>query len=168
MPHLDGIEVREYQRAIAKSALESNTLVVLPTGLGKTVVALLVAVERLGMFPGEKVLKSASKEERVKAQHLLAGTMLLYLAGSGKGPVETFVWEKKELEALVESGLLTREEIQPLLEVCKLVYFDGPPIEGRSAVQLEEDRLTDEQMKRITASAYRRFHLASEQMARKP
>jgi len=54
MPHLDGIEVREYQRAIAKSALESNTLVVLPTGLGKTVVALLVAVERLGMFPDGK------------------------------------------------------------------------------------------------------------------
>jgi len=51
-----GIEVREYQRAIAKSALESNTLVVLPTGLGKTAVALLVAVERLGMFPEGKVL----------------------------------------------------------------------------------------------------------------
>ena len=56
MPDLFGIEVREYQRAIAKSALESNTLVVLPTGLGKTVVALLVAVERLGMFPDGKVL----------------------------------------------------------------------------------------------------------------
>ena len=31
-------------------------MVVLPTGLGKTVVALLVAVERLGMFPEGKVL----------------------------------------------------------------------------------------------------------------
>jgi len=29
---------------------------VLPTGLGKTAVALLVAVERLAMFPGGKVL----------------------------------------------------------------------------------------------------------------
>jgi ERCC4-related helicase len=56
MPHLDGIEVREYQRAIAKSALESNTLVVLPTGLGKTIIALLVAVERLSMFPDCKVV----------------------------------------------------------------------------------------------------------------
>jgi len=41
MPDLFGVEVREYQRAIAKSALESNTLVVLPTGLGKTIIALL-------------------------------------------------------------------------------------------------------------------------------
>jgi Fanconi anemia group M protein len=56
MPDLFGIEVREYQRAIAKSALESNTLVVLPTGLGKTIVALLVAVERLSMFPDGKVV----------------------------------------------------------------------------------------------------------------
>jgi len=51
-----GIEVREYQHAIAKSALESNTLVVLPTGLGKTIIALLVAVDRLSMFPDGKVV----------------------------------------------------------------------------------------------------------------
>jgi len=56
MPYPFGIEVREYQRAIAKSALESNTLVVLPTGLGKTIIALLVAVERLSKFPDGKVL----------------------------------------------------------------------------------------------------------------
>jgi len=50
------IEAREYQRAIAKSALEANTLVVLPTGLGKTIVALLVATERLAAHPDSKVL----------------------------------------------------------------------------------------------------------------
>lgn len=51
-----GIETREYQKAIANSARESNTLVVLPTGLGKTIVALLVALERLGKLPGSKTL----------------------------------------------------------------------------------------------------------------
>jgi len=56
MPYPFGIEVREYQRAIAKSALESNTLVVLPTGLGKTIIALLVAAERLSEFSGGKVV----------------------------------------------------------------------------------------------------------------
>ena len=64
MSHPLGIEIREYQSTIAKSALESNTLVVLPTGLGKTAVALLVAVERLSMFPGGKVLVLAPKVER--------------------------------------------------------------------------------------------------------
>ena len=41
------IEHREYQSNIAKSAVKASTLVVLPTGLGKTIVALLVLVEEL-------------------------------------------------------------------------------------------------------------------------
>src|SRR5438105_12264907 len=51
-----GVEPREYQRAIAKSALAANTLVVLPTGLGKTIVALLVAADRLTSYPQGKIL----------------------------------------------------------------------------------------------------------------
>jgi len=41
------IEPREYQIRIAESALRGNTLVVLPTGLGKTIIAAMVAAERL-------------------------------------------------------------------------------------------------------------------------
>jgi len=51
-----GITAREYQRKIAETALTGNTLVVLPTGLGKTIIALLVAVKRLSLFPASKVL----------------------------------------------------------------------------------------------------------------
>jgi len=41
------IEARDYQEAIVKTALTGNTLCVLPTGLGKTSIAALVAAERL-------------------------------------------------------------------------------------------------------------------------
>ncbi len=51
-----GISAREYQEKIAESASKANTLVVLPTGLGKTVIALLVALNRMSAFPQEKVL----------------------------------------------------------------------------------------------------------------
>jgi len=51
-----GIEPREYQKAIAESAATANTLVVLPTGLGKTIIALLVAEKRLSKHPDHKVL----------------------------------------------------------------------------------------------------------------
>jgi DNA-binding transcriptional ArsR family regulator len=71
-------------------------------------------------FEGEKFLNSASKEERIRAQQHLAGMLLLYLGGGGGGPMaESFSWHKEDLEALVESGLLTRREVQPLLECCK-------------------------------------------------
>ncbi len=43
----ESIEVREYQRNIVSKALQGNTLVVLPTGLGKTVIAAILAAERL-------------------------------------------------------------------------------------------------------------------------
>lgn len=40
---------REYQTRIASKALSSSTLVVLPTGLGKTVIALMVIAEKLNL-----------------------------------------------------------------------------------------------------------------------
>jgi len=47
---------RAYQEKIVQSCLKKNTLVVLPTGMGKTKVAILTAVERIKMFPSSKVL----------------------------------------------------------------------------------------------------------------
>lgn len=41
------IQAREYQLSIAEAAKRTNTLVVLPTGLGKTIIALLVALDAL-------------------------------------------------------------------------------------------------------------------------
>jgi len=54
-----GFEPREYQRRIADAASAANTLVVLPTGLGKTMIAILVAASRLEKFPKGKVLVMA-------------------------------------------------------------------------------------------------------------
>jgi Fanconi anemia group M protein len=53
------VEDREYQRRIVERALEANTLVVLPTALGKTVIAELVAAELLHRYPGCRVLMMA-------------------------------------------------------------------------------------------------------------
>ena len=41
------VEARTYQLTLAKSALKDSSMIVLPTGLGKTVVALLVMADRL-------------------------------------------------------------------------------------------------------------------------
>lgn len=50
------IEDRDYQRNILKTASSKNTLIVLPTGTGKTPIAILLAAERLQSFPDSKIL----------------------------------------------------------------------------------------------------------------
>ena len=47
---------RDYQNNIKDTCMDNNTLVILPTGLGKTKIALLTSVERLKKFPKSKVL----------------------------------------------------------------------------------------------------------------
>jgi Fanconi anemia group M protein len=56
MEFLIGIEPRDYQRTIFEKCVEKNCLIVVPTGLGKTLIALMLAIERLKKFPSEKIL----------------------------------------------------------------------------------------------------------------
>ncbi len=50
------LDLRRYQESIIARAIEENTLVVLPTGLGKTIVAAMVAAHRLHKYPNSRVL----------------------------------------------------------------------------------------------------------------
>src|SRR5512137_299493 len=85
----ESIESREYQLSIAMRALEGNTMVVLPTGLGKTAVALLVAASRLHN-DGGRVLVLAPTKPLVE-QHLRFFQKLLVLPGSGPDQSPPFV-----------------------------------------------------------------------------
>jgi len=59
---------RDYQKAIFETAKENNTLVVLPTGIGKTLIALMLSIERLKKFPTSKSLFLAPTKPLVE-QH---------------------------------------------------------------------------------------------------
>jgi len=52
----NALKLRRYQESIIARAVDENTLVVLPTGLGKTVIAAMVAAVRLHKYPESKVL----------------------------------------------------------------------------------------------------------------
>ncbi len=53
---IKNFQPRIYQSSICKTIESSNTLVVLPTGLGKTKIAILAAINRLNAIPGSKAL----------------------------------------------------------------------------------------------------------------
>ena len=82
----DRVEERRYQTAMVEGCLGCNTLVILPTGLGKTVVALRVAAEYLKTG---KVLILAPTKPLVD-QHsrffseMLAGTVVSVMTGAMK------------------------------------------------------------------------------------
>lgn len=56
MEFLNHIKPRKYQEEIFQTCIKKNCLVVLPTGIGKTLIALMVAIERSKQFPKKKIL----------------------------------------------------------------------------------------------------------------
>lgn len=60
---------REYQKNIVETAKNKNTLVILPTGLGKTAISIILTIERLIKFPESKALILAPTKPLCK-QHL--------------------------------------------------------------------------------------------------
>jgi Fanconi anemia group M protein len=57
----DNVEQREYQIKIAEAAAKNNTLVVLPTGLGKTVIALILMAKKLKKTDGKILFLAPTK-----------------------------------------------------------------------------------------------------------
>jgi Fanconi anemia group M protein len=75
----ESLESRAYQLSIAMRALDGNTMVVLPTGLGKTAVALLVAASRLYNEGGKVMMLAPTKplveqHYRFFRKYLVTGT----------------------------------------------------------------------------------------------
>lgn len=73
----DVLEDRAYQTAIAEAAVRANTLVVLPTGLGKTAIALRVAADFLLREPARSILFMAPTRPLV-AQHARSVAQTLF------------------------------------------------------------------------------------------
>ena len=95
----ESIESREYQLSIAMKALDANTMVILPTGLGKTAVALIVAASRL-YNEGGRILMLAPTKPLVE-QHLRYFEKYLVLKpneGSSSSPFVMFTGEAPPAE----------------------------------------------------------------------
>ena len=83
----DLLEARAYQANISKACLEQSTLVVLPTGMGKTVIATLVIADVLQKRGGKALFLAPTKP--LVEQH--ANTMRQFLT---VGPVTMFTGEQ--------------------------------------------------------------------------
>ncbi len=80
IPHLNGVEPREYQINTFKDIWFKNSIVVLPTGLGKTVIAAMVAAQVLKENKGKVMFLAPTKP--LVDQHVTTFRQLLDLHGS--------------------------------------------------------------------------------------
>ncbi len=71
------VERRSYQLSLAASALISNTMIILPTGLGKTVVALLVIASRLLNESGRVLFLAPTKPLVEQHAEFLKKTLII-------------------------------------------------------------------------------------------
>ncbi|MHC1581953.1 MAG: DEAD/DEAH box helicase, partial [Candidatus Syntropharchaeia archaeon] len=71
------IEHRSYQVSIAQSALNQNTLIVLPTGMGKTVIVLLVIAEILKRGKGKILFLAPTKPLVIQHSKFLKEHLLI-------------------------------------------------------------------------------------------
>ena len=95
-----GIVPRSYQSSIALSAAKSNTLVILPTGLGKTLIAVLVSETRLKEFSVGRVLVLAptrplvlQHKETFERSLLLDESRFVLLTGETDLEERAAVWD---------------------------------------------------------------------------
>ncbi|HEY3362861.1 MAG TPA: DEAD/DEAH box helicase [Methanosarcina sp.] len=114
----DTVEQRLYQLNLAGKALEGSSLVVLPTGLGKTIIALFVIASRLQRFGGKALILSPTKPlveqhaaffKRVMA---LPEEKVLAFTGSIAPAEREKLWEQGKLiistPQVIENDLLTK------------------------------------------------------------
>ncbi|MCJ7817090.1 MAG: DEAD/DEAH box helicase [Candidatus Aenigmarchaeota archaeon] len=69
----NSIEARAYQEAILGTAAKNHTLCVLPTGLGKTNIAMMLAAHRLEKYPDSRIIVMAPTRPLVNQHHKVFG-----------------------------------------------------------------------------------------------
>jgi Fanconi anemia group M protein len=98
----DTLRLRRYQESIIARATEKNTLVVLPTGLGKTIIAIALAAHRLAEHPESKVLFLAPTKPLV-VQHektfneLITGVKSAVLTGEEDVEKRAVLWKNSRM-----------------------------------------------------------------------
>jgi len=113
----DVIEYREYQVKIAKKGVGRSLLVVLPTGLGKTVIALIVMLEKLLEFGGKVLMLAPTRPlveqhyEFIKNVTLLHPRSIAMITGNVRKEKRVELWKRASVivatPQTIENDLIT-------------------------------------------------------------
>jgi ERCC4-related helicase len=128
------IEFRSYQENISESIRNKNTLVILPTALGKTVIAILVCAEFLYNYKSRRILVMAPTKPLV-AQHLSSFFSVLNVPEDGIAVVtgknlpstRMAIWNRKEIRLVFATPEVVKNDLAEnrlSLSQFSLLVFD--------------------------------------------
>ena len=133
---------RLYQQTILGTAARHNTLVVLPTGLGKTAVAFLLTAQRLRNYPNSKILMLAPTkplcEQHVESfrRHLeIPAEKVVLFTGSVSPEKRAQLWKEAQIIISTPQGLendIINSRID-LKEVSLLIFDEAHHATGEYA-----------------------------------
>jgi ERCC4-related helicase len=130
----DSIEFRLYQNNIFESVKNKNALVILPTALGKTIIALLVCAEFLYSYKSKRVLIMAPTKPLV-SQHMISFLSALKMPEdsiavvTGKNSPQTrmAIWNQKESRLVFATPEVIKNDLverRLSLDEFSLLVFD--------------------------------------------
>ena len=146
----DTIEQRLYQLALASSALKESCLCVLPTGLGKTIVALMVIAARFTDHGGKALILSPTKplveQHSDFFGHALPGCAVATFTGSISPEKRAEIWKNSQVivstPQVIENDLRARRI--DLRDVVHITFDEAHRASGRYAyVYIAERYLKD-------------------------
>ncbi|HEX5673522.1 MAG TPA: helicase-related protein, partial [Nitrososphaeraceae archaeon] len=128
------LQLREYQKNISNRALSKNTLIILPTALGKTIISLLVSVNTLYNYRSKRILILAPTRPLVNQHWKSFLSYLKFLDEqtalvTGKIPpyARSIIWNRNEIRLVFSTPEVVRNDIrEKRLELNNfyLVIFD--------------------------------------------
>jgi Fanconi anemia group M protein len=135
----DTIEQRLYQLALASSALKESCLCVLPTGLGKTIVALMVIAARFTDHGGKALILSPTKplveQHSDFFGHALPGCTVATFTGSIPPEKRAEIWKNSQVivstPQVIENDLRARRI--DLRDVVHVTFDEAHRASGRYA-----------------------------------
>jgi Fanconi anemia group M protein len=130
----DFIEFRLYQDNISESARDKNILVILPTALGKTVIAILVTAQFLYNYKSKRVLIMAPTKPLV-AQHMssffsglrMPEDCIGVVTGKNLPQTRTAIWNRKEIRLILATPEVVKNDLAEnrlSLDEFSLLVFD--------------------------------------------
>jgi ERCC4-related helicase len=113
------IELRSYQKNIADSAQRRNTMVILPTALGKTVISLLVCADMLYNYRDKRILVMAPTRPLV-SQHMKYFSSVLKISeeniASVTGKILPYarraVWDRTDIRLIFATPEVVKNDLE--------------------------------------------------------